>query len=208
MVSANAEERFFLLRNKIMSIIVAVKKAGKVVIAADTLYSFGSMNVTPAYISKRSKIHQFGKSYIGLTGASATDNVFQHLIAKHKKLLSFDNEEMIFKTLLAIHPILKEEYFLNTDDDNDATYEPSKIQALIANPNGIFGIYARREVYEFEKFWAIGSGEEYALGSLFATYNVIDKPEEIAELAVKASCEFDDGCALPLEIYSIKLTVL
>ncbi len=190
-----------------MSIIVAVKKAGKVVIAADTLYSFGNMKVSPAYITKRSKIHRFGNSYIGLTGASATDNVFQHLIEKHKKILSFDNEEMIFKTLLEIHPILKDEYFLNTDDGDDTTYEPSKIEALIANPNGIFGIYERREVYEFEKFWAIGSGEEYALGSLFSTYNIIDKPEEIAELAVMASCEFDDGCASPLEIYSTQLNV-
>ncbi len=192
-----------------MSIIVVVKKAGKVVIAADTLYSFGSMKVTPTYISKRSKIHQFGNSYIGLIGASATDNVFQHLIEKHKKILSFDNEEMIFKTLLEIHPILKDEYFLNTDDDDsDVTYEPSKIEGLIANTNGIFGIYGRREVYEFEKFWAIGSGEEYALGSLFSMYDVIDKPEEIAELAVKASCEFDDGCGLPLELHSIELNML
>ncbi len=188
-----------------MSIIVAVKKAGKVVIATDTLYSFGNMKVSPTYISKRSKIHRFGDSYIGFTGASATDNVFQHLIKKHKKLLSFDNEEMIFNTLLDIHPILKNEYFLNTDDDNDTTYEPSKINALIANPNGIFGIYERREVYEFEKFWAIGSGEEYALGSLFSTYDVIEKPEEIAGLAVKASCEFDDGCELPMIIHLIKL---
>ena len=190
-----------------MSVIVAVKKSGKIVIAADTLYSFGNTKVTPAYIAKRSKIHQFGSSYIGLTGASATDNVFQNLIEKHKDILSFDNEEMIFKTLLEIHPILKDEYFLNTYDDNEPTYEPSKLEGLIANPNGIFGIYGRREVYKFEKFWAIGSGEDYALGSLFSTYDVFDKPEQIAELAVRASCEFDDGCGLPLELYSIELNV-
>ncbi len=189
-----------------MSTIIVVKKAGKVVIAADTLYSFGNTKVTPTYISKRSKIHHFGKSYIGLVGASATDNVFGHLLEKHKKHISFDNKEEIFETCLKIHPILKDEYFLDTNEDNDNTYEPSKIEGLIANPNGIFGIYWRREVYEFEKFWAIGSGEEYALGSLFSTYDLFDEPEKIAELAVKASCEFDDGCALPLEIHSIKLS--
>lgn len=188
-----------------MSIVVVVKKAGKIVIAADTLYSFGNTKVSPTYLSKRSKIHHFDNSYIGLTGASAHDNVLPHLIEKHKKHISFDNKEEIFETCLKIHPILKDEYFLNPYEE-DTTYEPSKIEGLIANPNGIFGIYARREVYEFEKFWAIGSGEEYALGSLFSTYDLIDEPERIAELAVKASCEFDDGCDLPLEIYSVKLS--
>lgn len=188
-----------------MSIVVAVKKAGKIVIAADTLYSFGNIKVTPTYLSKRSKIYHFGNSYIGLTGASAHDNVLPHLFEKHKKDISLDNLENIFETYLKLHPILKDEYYLNSYEEDDNTYEPSKVEGLITNPNGIFGIYARREVYEFEKFWAIGSGEEYALGSLFSTYDLIDTPEEIAELAVKASCEFDDGCGLPLEIYSIKL---
>jgi ATP-dependent HslUV protease subunit HslV len=189
-----------------MSIIVAVKKAGKIVIAADTLYRFGNMKVTPTYISKRSKIMRFGDSYIGLTGASATDNVLQHLFEKHKKQISFENKEKIFETYLKIHPILKEEYFLNASAADEDTYEPSKIEGLIANPNGIFAIYDRREVYELEKFWAIGSGEDFALGSLFATYEMFDEPEKIAELAVKASCEFDDGCALPFEIYSIDVS--
>lgn len=188
-----------------MSIVVAVKKAGKIVIAADTLYSFGNTKVSPEYLSKRSKIHQIDNSYIGITGASAHDNVLPHLIEKHKDIICFDNQEKIFETYLKLHSILKDEYFLNTYDDDNSTYEPSKLEGLIVNSNGIFGIYDRREVYEFEKFWAIGSGEEYALGSLFSTYDLIDTPEEIAELAVKASCEFDDGCGLPLEIYSIKL---
>ncbi|HEY0657817.1 MAG TPA: hypothetical protein VGD05_05060 [Pyrinomonadaceae bacterium] len=189
-----------------MSIVVVVKKAGKIVIAADTLYSFGSTKVAPIYLSKRSKIHHFGNSYIGLTGASAHDNVFPHLVEKHKKHISFDNKEKIFETYLKIHSILKDEYFLNVYEDDDISYESSKIEGLVANPNGIFGIYPRREVYEFEKFWAIGSGEEYALGSLFSTYDLFDDPEKIAELAIKASCEFDDGCSLPIEMHSVKLS--
>lgn len=121
--------------------------------------------------------------------------------------MSFDNKEKIFETYLKIHPILKDEYFLNNYSDDEGTYEPSNIEALIANSNGIFGIYERREVYEFEKFWAIGSGENFALGSLLSTYDLFDEPEKIAELAIKASCEFDKGCGLPLESYSLDLKV-
>jgi ATP-dependent HslUV protease, peptidase subunit HslV len=197
----------FAGRIKIMSIVVAVKKAGKVVIAADTLYSFGNTKVSPTYLTKRSKIHHIGNSYIGLTGASAHDNVFPHLIQKHSKHISFDNKEEIFETYLKMHQILRDEYFLNTYDEDSGTYEPSKVEGLIINPNGIFGMYERREVYEFERFWAMGSGEEYALGSLYSIYELFDEPEKIAELAVRAGCEFDDGCNLPLELYSLDLEV-
>ncbi|MEP6924973.1 MAG: MFS transporter [Pyrinomonadaceae bacterium] len=140
-----------------------------------------------------------------MVGATAHDNVFGHLIEKGEVNLSFDNKENIFDTYLKLHSILKEKYFLKTEERDDDEYESSRIDGLIANPNGIFGMYSLREVYEFEKFWAIGSGENYALGSLFSTYDLFDDPEQIAEIAIKAACEFDDGCGLPLEIHSVIL---
>jgi ATP-dependent protease HslVU (ClpYQ) peptidase subunit len=102
--------------------------------------------------------------------------------------------------------MLKENYFINTSENDTAdTYESSQIDALIANPKGIFGIYSWREVYEFEKFWALGSGRDYALGALFANYDLINEPEQIAEIAVTAACEFDDGCGLLITTHSISL---
>ncbi len=107
---------------------------------------------------------------------------------------------------MKIHTILKEKYFINTSEGNDnETYESSQIDALVANPNGIFGMYSWREVYEFEKFWALGSGKDYALGALFANYDLLDEPELIAETAVQSACEFDDGCGLPLTTHSMQL---
>jgi ATP-dependent protease HslVU (ClpYQ) peptidase subunit len=139
-----------------------------------------------------------------LVGASAHDNVFPHLAAKYKEDLSFENKERIFESYLLMHSILVDEYFLAKQED-EGTYEPSMIECLIINRNGIFGMFERREVYEFETFWAIGSGEEYALGSLFSTYDKLDDPQELAQLAVRSACEFDDGCELPLETFSIDL---
>ncbi len=190
-----------------MSVIVVVKKAGKVVIAADTLYLYGNTKVSQNYLRHRSKIHQFKNSFIGIVGASAHDNVFAHLIEKHSPKISFSDVQEIYDSYLKIHTILKEKYFINTSEGNDdETYESSQIDALVANPNGIFGMYSWREVYEFEKFWALGSGRDYALGSLFANYDLIDESERIAETAAQAACEFDDGCGLPLEIRSVKLS--
>ena len=187
-----------------MSIIVAVKKGGKIVMATDSLYSFGSVKVRQKYLSGRSKVHRFGDSYVGLVGASAHDNVFPHLTARFKDELSFDSKEKIFNSYLLMHSILVDEYFLSKQAD-ERTYEPSMIEGLIINRSGIFGIFESREVYEFKTYWAIGSGEEYALGSLFSSYDKLDDAQELAELAVKSACEFDDGCELPLESFCVNI---
>lgn len=188
-----------------MSIVVVVKKIGKAVIGADTLYGFGSVKVSRTYINQHEKIHQCNDSFIGLVGASAHDGVLQHLIKHHKNKLSFNSKSDIFETYLRIHPILKENYFINTNEGENDEYESSQIDALVANPDGIFGMYSWREVYEFERFWALGSGRDYALGAMFANYDLFDEPEQIAEIGIKAACEFDDGCGLPLRIHSVIL---
>jgi ATP-dependent HslUV protease, peptidase subunit HslV len=189
-----------------MSVIVVVKKNDKAVIAADMMYSFGGTKVQSKYLRNQSKIYSFAETYIGTIGATAHENVLQHLFERHKNKISFNNKEEIFDSYLKIHPILKEQYFLNTEEGENDEYESSQIDGLIANQNGIFGIYSWREVYEFEQFWAIGSGQDYALGAMYAVYNSINESEDIAEVAVKAACEFDDGCGLPVTIHSVKLS--
>lgn len=190
-----------------MSIVVIVEKAGKAVIAADTLYTFGSTNVPHNYLSQPEKIYRVGDSYIGLVGAVAHGNVFEHILENEKRHLSFNNKTDIFNTYLKLHTILKEKYFLNTNEDDDDEYESSQINGLIANSNGIFGMYSLREVHQFKRFWAVGSGMEYALGALQSVYDLYDEPEQIAEIAVKAAYEFDDGCGLPMTLHSVILEI-
>lgn len=187
-----------------MSIVVVVKKNNKVVIAADSNYSVGTINIKSKYLKNRTKIVQLGDTFCGVVGATAHEHVLADLFKRNKKKFSFNNEAEIFRSYLAIHEILTQEYHLRTDeDDSTQEYESSQIDALIANQNGIFGMYTWREVYEYEKFWAIGSGRGFALGSLFSLYDDLDDAVEIAEMAVKAACEFDDGCELPISLHSI-----
>ena len=40
----------------------------------------------------------------------------------------------------------------------------------VTNEHGIFGIYSMREVFEYTKFWAAGSGRDVALGAMYALY--------------------------------------
>ena len=188
-----------------MSTIVVVKKNNRVAIAADTLSTVGSTKTGSKYIANSEKILRFGSSYIGIIGSTAHTQVLESLLRKHPKKISFNGISDIFETYLRIHPILKDEFYLKTNEEDDDEYESSQIEALIANPFGIFGMFSWRDVDEYNRFWAIGSGQKYALGAMYAIYDQIDDPEEIAEIGVDAGCEFDDGSGMPCTSYSITL---
>ena len=112
----------------------------------------------------------------------------------------------IFESFRELHAELKEHYFLNPKegDDENTPYESSRIDALIAHPGGIFGVYALREVYEYRRFWAIGSGAEYALGAMHARYADGDA-ESVARAGVEAGAEFDTGSGLPVSSQCFEL---
>ena len=77
---------------------------------------------------------------------------------------------------------------------------------MIANPRGIFGVSGHRTVQEFSRFYAYGSGSDYALGALYSTY---EQPgldaEALARHAIEAAAEFDDGTGLPITSFTVRL---
>ena len=188
-----------------MSTIVVVKKSGKTAIAADTISTYSDTKVPAKYVNGRSKIQKCGSSYIGVTGSAAHNNVLASIIDKHGPRLSFRSVKEIFETYRKLHPILKDEYYINVSEGDHDEYESSQIDGLIANPYGIFGIYTWREVYEYERFWAIGSGWQFAMGAMYAAYDEVEDVEEIARIGIEASCEFDTGSGLPYTMHSVRL---
>lgn len=188
-----------------MSTIVVVRKAGRAVIAADTLGTKGTTKCDHKYFVDDWKILECGDSYVGIVGDAAHGHVFASIIRRHRKLLRFDSVDAIFETYRRLHPVLKDEYFLRTEEEQDDAYESSQMEALIANPHGIFGMFSWREVEEYTRFWATGSGWRYALGAMYAVYDRLDEPEEIARVGVEAGCEFDDGSGPPLEMHVVEL---
>jgi ATP-dependent protease HslVU (ClpYQ) peptidase subunit len=188
-----------------MSTIVVVKKNEKIAIAADMMTMYGERKVLPKYLNNRSKIHKCGNSYIGVLGSAAHNNVMASILERYKRRLLFRSTKEIFETYRKLHPILKEEYYINVSEGDDDEYESSQIDGLIANPHGIFGVFSWREVFEYERFWSIGSGSEYALGAMYAAYDNYDDSEEIARLGIEASCEFDSASGLPYSLHSMKI---
>jgi len=188
-----------------MSTIVIVKKNGKACIAADSLTTFGDLRMSSDMDAAHDKVQSYGEGYIGIVGSAAHSLVVESVIA-HKKLeIDFSDRMSIFETFRELHPILKEKYFLNPKDEEDDPYETSHIDALICNEHGIFGVYSLREVSEYNKYWAIGSGAEFALGAMHAVFDRLDSAEEIARAGVEAGAEFNNSSAMPMTSYTVDL---
>lgn len=188
-----------------MSTVVIVKKAGKVCIAADSLTSFGDMRMGSDYDAVHDKIIQYKENYIGIVGSAAHHLVIESLLLNEDVTVDFSSRLAVFETFRGLHPILKEKYFLNAKDEDDDPYESTQIDALIASPHGAYGVHSLREISEYTKFWAIGSGSEFALGAMFAVYDEYDSAEKIAAAGVKAGAEFNNASAMPMTSYVINL---
>jgi ATP-dependent protease HslVU (ClpYQ) peptidase subunit len=107
--------------------------------------------------------------------------------------------------LLKLHPKLKDTFFLNTKEEDSDPYESSQFTALIANHSGIFGVYSYREVFEFDRFWGIGTGRAFALGAMYTAYDKAKSAKDLAEIGVRAGCEFDKNSSGPVRVHTIKL---
>lgn len=189
-----------------MSTIVVVRKGDWACIAADTLTTFGETKQISRYDRYHDKIYPFAGNYLGIVGSAAHQLVIQSLLNERQAgHYRFDTCLNIFEALRDFHPILKKRYFLNPRDEEEDAYESSRIDALLVNPHGLFGIYALREVFEYTRFWAIGAGSEFALGALYALYERLDSAEAIAGAAIEAAAEFDTSTALPMTVYTVRL---
>jgi ATP-dependent protease HslVU (ClpYQ) peptidase subunit len=183
--------------------IVVVKKNNRIAIAADTLVTFGETRL-PGDYEANEKIIRVGDSFIGLAGSTAHFEVLRRVLGAMEQPRLHSRHE-VFDTFLRAHQVLKEQYFLNPKEEDDDPYESSQITALIANRSGIYGVYSYREVFSFERFWAIGSGRNFALGAMYATYDGAGDARLIAHTGIDAGTEFDKSSAGPCRIHDFEI---
>ena len=192
-----------------MTTLVVVKKAGQVAIAADTLVTFGDTSLSHRF-EANSKIFRVdtvqGMSYIGMAGTVAHFPALRKAMAAlPKDQLKLGSRDEVYDTFLKLHPLLKETFFLQTKEDDNDPYESSQFTVVIANANGIFGLYSYREVFEVKEFWGIGSGRSFALGAMHATWDKAKTAREVALAGINAGCEFDKNSAGPVDVFTLKL---
>jgi ATP-dependent protease HslVU (ClpYQ) peptidase subunit len=188
-----------------MTTITVVRKDGQVAIGADSLVTFGDTRLAHGY-EANDKVFRIGNSWVGMAGTTAHFPVLRKALgALPPGELQLDSRDAVFETFLKLHPKLKEQFYLNTKEDDSDPYESSQYTVVVANASGIFGVYSYREVFEFERFWSIGSGRSFALGAMYGVWDRAKSAREIAEIGVRAGCEFDKNSAGPVKVHTMKL---
>lgn len=190
-----------------MSTVVVVRKGGVGAICADTLTKWGTVKESATYVQNHEKILHIGETYIGVTGPATFKLILRDYFTENGGDARLDNAMSIFRTWNRLHRALKDRYFLLGEEDKEDALESSRIDVLLLNRHGIFGVAAHRTVQEFSRFYAFGSGADYALGALHALYdNPALDAEQIARRAAEAAAEFDDSTGLPLQSHTVKMT--
>ena len=192
-----------------MTTVVVVKKGGQVAIAADTLVTFGDTRLSHRFESN-TKIFQVeteaGPSYIGMAGTVAHFPVLRKSMGSMpREMLKLGSKDEVFDTFTKLHPYLKDNFFLQTKEEDSDPYESSQFSVVIANATGIYGLYSYREVFEFKEFWGIGSGRSFALGAMYAAWDKAKTAREVATMGIHAGCEFDKNSGGPIEVFTVKL---
>lgn len=188
-----------------MSTVVVVTKNKSACIAADSLTSFGDTKQSAEFVVSSDKIIQGDGFYMGIVGSAVHQLVLRSLFNNHSNKIDFSDQLSIFESLKQIHPILKDEYFLNSKEEDEDPYESSRVDSLLMTVNGIYGLYSLREVDEYTRFWAVGSGAEYALGAMHSVYELLDSAELIAKAGIEAGSKFDSASSLPMTSYTLDL---
>ena len=191
-----------------MTTLTVVQKQGVAAIAADTISTVGSLRLPAGFERGGSKIIPVDGSYIASAGSTAHGLVLKSLVRTRSEEFDLSSVDSIFETFRKLHRSLVDDYYVKTEeDDDDQEYESNQLHILVANSTGVYELGGDREVIQYERFWAIGSGNDYALGAMEALY---DDPslsaKEVAERGVQIGCQFDIYSGLPVESYEIKLT--
>ncbi len=191
-----------------MTTVVVARKAGQIAIAADTLVTFGDTRLAHRY-EENTKIFRVdteaGPSYIGMAGTVAHFPVLRKALGSMpREILQLGSKDEVFDTFTKLHPYLKDNFFLQTKEEDSDPYESSQFSVVIANASGIYGLYSYREVFEFKEFWGIGSGRSFALGAMYAAYDKARSAREVAEIGCRAGCEFDRNSAGPWDVFTVK----
>ena len=187
-----------------MTTIVVVRKGSEAVLAADSLTTFGPVRLAPHYDRDPHKVIAYRDSFIGVAGSAAHQLVLENLLRKHPDL-ALHGKESIYESFRRLHPLLKDEAFLNPKEEEDDPYESSQMTVMIANPSGIYAVYSMREVFAFERFWAIGSGRDFALGAMYVSYGRARDVAQVARIGIEAGAEYDTGTSLPMTVHTVAL---
>jgi len=187
-----------------MSIVVAVTKGGRTVMAADTRSNFGSEVLPPDNQTTR-KIRRVGDALLGRSGWGVYDNILGDLLEQDEPPALQDAPD-VFRFFNGLWKLLHRRYAFVNDQSKrkDGPFGDLGGSFLVANRNGIFYVAPNLGVTRFEKYYAIGAGADYSLGAVHQLYDREQDAEVIARAAVETAIAFNVQCGGPIDALEIR----
>jgi len=185
-----------------MTILVAVKKNGKVFLGSDRITTFGNEYVTD--LVRGSKIIKLKHAYLATSGYSLLDNIIEHLYRNNHKMMenTFSDRSHVFSFFLELYNELKKSFTL-VEPGKD-TFASMYNVFLVVTPTSIYGVSTNLSVSEYPRYAARGAGSDYSVGCLYGLYDVLDDGLELTRVALEAACHFNVYCKEPLDILEVK----
>lgn len=187
-----------------MTTLVMVEKDGCACIAAESLTTAGLLKQPAKYVENHEKILRVGDAYLGFVGWRVNQTVMESVLASGLELPEVRRDLDLFEFARKLHKKLKKEYFLNARD-KEQLWEWSPMALFLVNRHGLFALHGDRCVEQSRRFAAVGSGQEYALGAMYAAYELDLPAEDVARLGVEAGTEFDPYSQGPITLRKVKL---
>ena len=186
-----------------MSIVVAVTKNDRTVLAADTQSSFGAEILPPGNLTT-TKIRRVGQSLLGRAGWGVYDNILEDVLGQ-RETTELDDAPQIFRFFTELWKVLHKRYsFVNDQAKGKNTpFGDLGGSFVVANRSGIFYVAPNLGVTQFKRYYAIGAGADYSLGALHQIYEQEDDVESIARRAVETAIAFNVSCGGEIEVREV-----
>lgn len=187
-----------------MSIALAIEKNGELLVAADTLTSFGHTKV-PAALHSAVKVRRVGASLLATTGWGVYENILDDVLARRGNV-RLGTRGRIFDFFQRLWGDLHKKYsFVNDQIDEKEAGPFGNLDStfLVAGRTGIFYVGPDMSVTPVRRYFAIGSGAQFALGALNALHDSRLGAEAVARRAVEAAIAFDTYCGGEVQIHRV-----
>jgi ATP-dependent protease HslVU (ClpYQ) peptidase subunit len=172
-----------------MSLVVAIKDRYSVHFAADRRITAVDKQLT----SKSPKIWQIDRLLFGLVGSLSTAQLVNAVL--HKKLPKRKEGYALIQDLFL--PLWNELY----DPENG-----TEVEGLASVDGEIYVIGMDKSIYAIsDDYYAVGSGQDYALGSLYSTEKLDLSPKERLTQALEAASFYTYTVAPPFDFLTVSL---
>ena len=172
-----------------MSIAVAVRSGGRIALATDSQTSLGAERVPPENCAD-AKYRRIGSAYLAATGWTLYSNILEDFLRRRRAVPRLSDEMRIFAFFNELWHVLHEDYSFVKDqagerenDDGGSPFGSLDSSFMVVSSKGIFSVSTDLAVARFERYFAIGSGSNYAVGAMHALY---DSDADAASAIVKS----------------------